>query len=358
MPIINTILTLKDLPPPLPGATGWPWTEQSQPLPKQIIDASKLPRISIITPSYNQGKFIEETIRSVLLQGYPNVEYIIIDGGSTDRTIEVIQKYQKYIAYWISESDQGQADAINKGFLKATGDLIGWQNSDDYYYPDAFIYAAQGAIHFQEYDVFYGSRNFINLDGKGSITKDNHMSAFDLEQMIPNTNMSNQSAFFRKNIFQEGNLINKTFNHCMDHEFFWRLVFQSYKFIFIPEINACYRLHPDCKGQQLNNDWLIDTLRICKLVYQNSDLPSTVRRQAWSFLRGACLDHYGKLRLNHFHRSLYDLVAFKGLMALDIELVIKYLLSCLGISNLKLIRKIITSTKDQVLPNINSKKDY
>lgn len=353
MPIINTILTLRDLPSPPQGTTGWPWTEQSQLLPKQMLDASKLPRISIVTPSYNQGKFIEETIRSVLLQGYPNVEYIIIDGGSTDQTIEIIQKYQQYIAYWISESDHGQADALNKGFIKATGDLIGWQNSDDYYYPDAFMYAAQGAINFKEYDVFYGSRNLLNLDGKDSITKDSHMSEFALEQMIPNTNMSNQSTFFRKKIFQEGNFINKSFNHCMDHEFFWRLVFHGYKFIFIPEISACYRLHPACKGQQLNNDWLVDTLKICKLVYQNSDLPLSIRQQAWSFLRGACLDHYGKLHLTHFHHSLYDLVAFKGLMALDLELVIKYLVSCLGTSNLKLIRKIRTSIKHQFSHNID-----
>ncbi|MEO8890783.1 MAG: glycosyltransferase, partial [Coleofasciculaceae cyanobacterium] len=178
------------------------------------------------------------------------------------------------------------------------------------------------------------------------------------EQMIPNTNMSNQSTFFRGKILREGNLINKSFNHCMDHEFFWRLVFQGYKFIFIPEINACYRLHPDCKGQQLNNDWLADTLKICKLVYQKSDLPLSIRKQAWSFLRGACLDHYGKLRLTHFHHSLYDLVTFKGLMALDIELVIKYLVSCLGISNLKLIRKIRTSIKHQIFHNIDSKNDY
>lgn len=351
MPIINTGLTLKDIPPPPPGKTGWPWTEQSQ----QIPDLSKYPRISIVTPSYNQGQFIEETIRSVLLQGYPNLEYIIIDGGSTDETLEIIQKYEQYIAYWVSELDEGQADGINKGFIKATGDLIAWQNSDDYYYPDAFIYAVQGALHFREYDVLYGSRNFFNLDGKGSITKDNHMSTFALEKMIPNTNISNQSAFFRRKIFQEGHLIDKSFNHCMDHEFFWRLIFQGYKFIFIPEINACYRLHPDCKGQQLNNDWLVDTLKICKLVYKNLDLPSSVRNQAWLFLRGACLDHYGKLRLTHFHQSIYDLITFKGLSALDIELVIKYLISSLGVNNLELIRKLRATIVNMFLQIINSK---
>jgi glycosyltransferase involved in cell wall biosynthesis len=95
------------------------------------------PRISIVTPSYNQGQFIEETIRSVLLQGYPNLEYIVIDGGSTDDSIEIIEKYAPWIAYWTSEPDRGQAHAINKGLARSTGDLLGWINSDDMLLPQA-----------------------------------------------------------------------------------------------------------------------------------------------------------------------------------------------------------------------------
>ncbi len=92
----------------------------------------QLPKISIITPSYNQGKFIEETILSVINQQYSNLEFIIIDGGSTDNTVDIIEKYSTQITYWVSEKDEGQSDAINKGFLKATGEIINWLNSDDY----------------------------------------------------------------------------------------------------------------------------------------------------------------------------------------------------------------------------------
>jgi glycosyltransferase involved in cell wall biosynthesis len=119
------------LPPFPPSKTGWPWTEESDPLPLFKPEGSPWPRISIITPSYNQGEFIEETIRSILLQNYPNLEYIIIDGGSSDNTSEIIRKYEKWITYWVSEKDRSQSHAINKGFERCTGELVNWICSDD-----------------------------------------------------------------------------------------------------------------------------------------------------------------------------------------------------------------------------------
>src|ERR1700738_1526878 len=110
--------------------TGWPWTTETPRLPAVRPDGSRWPRITIVTPSFNQGQFIEETIRSVLLQGYPNLEYIIIDGGSTDNTVEIIKKYEPWIACWVSEKDRGQSDALNKGFARATGQILAWLCSD------------------------------------------------------------------------------------------------------------------------------------------------------------------------------------------------------------------------------------
>jgi glycosyltransferase involved in cell wall biosynthesis len=129
--------TLDDLPDPPPDKAGWPWTEQSDPLPETQPDGTPWPKISIVTPSYNQGEFIEETIRSVLLQGYPNLEYVVIDGGSTDDTLKVIGKYSPWVKFWESESDCGQSHAINKGFRHCSGEWGNWVNSDDFLCKDA-----------------------------------------------------------------------------------------------------------------------------------------------------------------------------------------------------------------------------
>ena len=131
------VATLKDLPAPPPGKTGWPWTEESPPLQALAPDGSPWPRISIVTPSYNQGRYIEETIRSVLLQGYPSLEYIVFDGGSTDETVEIIRRYEPWISHWASERDRGQTHAINKGLAASTGEVFNWINSDDQVAPGA-----------------------------------------------------------------------------------------------------------------------------------------------------------------------------------------------------------------------------
>ncbi|WP_183559891.1 glycosyltransferase family 2 protein [Mucilaginibacter sp. SP1R1] len=122
---------------PATDKKGWPWNQE---VGSNSYDSkSDWPKISIVTPSYNQGQFIEETIRSILLQNYPNLEYIIIDGGSSDDTVEIIKKYEPWITLWVSEKDKGQANAINKGVKKCTGDVFNWINSDDFLAPSALL---------------------------------------------------------------------------------------------------------------------------------------------------------------------------------------------------------------------------
>src|SRR3954468_14683484 len=149
-------LTIDNLPPPPPGRTGWPWTAGTPGLPATAPGGGVWPKGSVITPSYNQGHYLEEPIRSVLLQGYPNLEYIVMDGGSRDGSVEVIKKYAPFISYWTSERDRGQSDAINKGFRRASGEWAGGQNSDDFYEPGAIRAAVEAAAAYPEASVIYG----------------------------------------------------------------------------------------------------------------------------------------------------------------------------------------------------------
>ena len=123
------------LPSPPPGKRGWPWSETPSLEVSTQEEPGRWPRISVITPSYNQAPFLEMTLRSVLLQGYPNLEYIVIDGGSTDGSVALLEKYAPWLTAWVSEPDEGQSQAINKGLRRATGETLCWINSDDYYLP-------------------------------------------------------------------------------------------------------------------------------------------------------------------------------------------------------------------------------
>lgn len=150
-------LTLAELPKPSTNKTGWPWTEESIQLPAIQPNGAEWPKISIVTPSYNQGQFLEETIRSVLLQGYPNLEYIIIDGGSADHSLEIIKKYEPWLTYWVSERDRGQANAINKGLKQARGAIAAYLNSDDFYLPGALEHVGKTFFSYNV-DILVGKR--------------------------------------------------------------------------------------------------------------------------------------------------------------------------------------------------------
>lgn len=128
-------------------------------------DGSQWPSISIVTPSYNQGEFIEETIRSVLLQGYPNLEYIIMDGGSTDNSVAIIQKYAPWLTHWVSQPDDGQSHAINKGFDRANGEIIGWLNSDDYFQPNGLHDVAQLVYEYNDAVAWAGTAMHVDRYG-------------------------------------------------------------------------------------------------------------------------------------------------------------------------------------------------
>lgn len=187
------------------------------------MNAKDLPCISIITPSFNQGPFIEQTIRSVLNQDCPNVEHIIIDGGSTDNTVEILMKYPHLI--WISERDQGQADALNKGLAMATGDIIGWINSDDYYLDNIF---ASVARRFAEPAVRWVVGNLADLFDDGRELRFRKSPAITFEALIMNPDIVRQQpTFFRRETLRRAGGWNAEFYMVMDYDLWVRLARQT-----------------------------------------------------------------------------------------------------------------------------------
>lgn len=153
---------LPPFPPAPPARVGWPWMEPGTNMP---VRSSATPRISIVTPSFNQAAFLEETIRSVLLQGYPNLQYIVIDGGSTDGSIEIIRKYAPWLDYWTSEPDQGQSHAINKGLARCDGEWFNWINSDDYLLPGALAAIAAASRSHPSVRMIAGGLRVVDPTG-------------------------------------------------------------------------------------------------------------------------------------------------------------------------------------------------
>lgn len=204
------------------------------------------PKISIITPSYNQAHFLEETILSVLDQHYPNLEYIIIDGGSTDNSKEVIEKYEGHLAYWVSEKDQGQTDAIIKGMKRATGDILGWLNSDDTYLPGCLKTVGEAFLEEADTDVIYGDYVITNIDGKRLLGK--REIKFDYDIFLYGVNFIGQpSAFFTRAIYEKIGGLNVTLNYYMDFEFFLRVGKNGGNFRHLKRYLATYRFHSESK---------------------------------------------------------------------------------------------------------------
>jgi glycosyltransferase involved in cell wall biosynthesis len=185
--------SLIELPPPPKGKSGWPWTVETPPASRPGQHNSI--KISIVTPSLNQGQYIEETIRSVVLQGYPNLEYIIIDGGSSDQSVEIIKKYSSHLAFWTIEKDHGQSDATNKGLKRATGEIYGWINSDDCLARDTLWEVAKAyraCKDKQRFWVVFAIECIDERAGKRNLIMPSLLNDADTEHLAPGSGKAEQ----------------------------------------------------------------------------------------------------------------------------------------------------------------------
>ncbi|MEY4571115.1 MAG: hypothetical protein RLZ10_308 [Bacteroidota bacterium] len=216
------------------------------------------PKISIITPSFNQGNYIEETINSILNQGYPNLEYIIIDGGSSDNSVEIIKRYAEKITFWVSEKDSGQSEAINKGLQRSTGDIITWICSDDLLLPGSLFRAAELFIQHPDAGLIHG-KTIMFGNGKKDHIKGAHLIDLPLGYFasIP---FPQPSSFFTKSALEKTGLLDSKLHYAMDYDFFIRMAF-NFDFIACDDIFSKYRLHEDSKSvsqlPQFSSEWTL-----------------------------------------------------------------------------------------------------
>lgn len=238
------------------------WADQigSTDFRQDMCDGQPWPKISIVTPSFNQGKYLEKAIISVLDQNYPNIEYIIIDGGSTDNSVEIINKYESHLKYWVSEPDRGQSNALNKGFARATGDLLSWLNSDDYLLPGALQTVASLSVSEPNAALFVGGGLFVDAQGREI---DRKLPAQDLSfesllTWLDDFHFIQPSCFFTPKAWQVCGPLDERIHMAMDLDL-WLKFGRFFRFARTDALLSCARLHDSAKTTQFANMSLVDS---------------------------------------------------------------------------------------------------
>jgi glycosyltransferase involved in cell wall biosynthesis len=296
---------------------------------------SKHPLVSIITPSYNQAKYLENTIQSIIAQGYPNIEYILIDGVSNDGSIEIIKKYSEYISWWISEKDNGQAEAINKGFIKAHGDIIAWVNSDDLLLPNAINQAVDFLAQNPDIQMVYS--NAITIDSEGRPLNKLQFGEWGLREFMRFQIICQPAVFMRRSILDHIGYLDPTYHYMLDHHL-WLRIASNHQVKHVDQFWAAARHHPQAKNVSHPEGFSDETLRLLEWMKNQSNLEETYKRDHRRIQGGAyrliaryyldsrmaskAIKYYYKASLNwrsytmgHIHRILYAFLILFGIEA-------------------------------------------
>jgi glycosyltransferase involved in cell wall biosynthesis len=229
--------------------------------------------VTIITPSLNQGAYLEQTIRSVLEQDHGQIQYLVVDGGSADGSVEIIRRYASKIDWWVSEPDLGQADAINKALARARGEVVAWINSDDYYLPGAIAEAVRGLESRPGVALLYG--DMLAVDEHGDVTNLFRYPQISLEDLLSFHIIGQPSVFLRRSAVEKAGRLDPTFHLLLDHQLWIRVALQGELF-HCPKILAAARFHPAAKNRARAHEFGGEAFRIVDWAAQHNDLASAL----------------------------------------------------------------------------------
>lgn len=290
------------------------------------------PLVSIITPSYNQAAFLKDALASVLAQEYPYIEYIVIDGGSQDGSVEIIQEYAEKLASWVSERDQGQAEAINKGMARARGQIVAWLNSDDLYLPSAICNAVDAFRKNPQAGFVYSDA--ITIDAEGHPLKSLRFPQWALPDLLAFRIICQPAVFMRREAFEQAGGLNSDFHFMLDH-FLWIRLAMRRPIQHVEDLWAAARHHPMAKNVSQAPGFGREALRLLDWIQQQPELQPTFDANRRKILAGAyrlngrylvdgdlpgpALKSYGKAFLNgpvytlrHWHRIGYAFLRLLG----------------------------------------------
>lgn len=252
-----------------------------------------LPLVSVITPSFNQAQYLEQTLLSVLEQDYPHLEYFVMDGGSTDGSVEIIQKHASRLAGWVSEKDKGQADAVNKGFSQATGEIVGWLNSDDLYYPGAISSAVKAFQEHPDASIVFSDVNSIDSQGKAF----NRMSFGDwkLKDLMCFNIISQPGVFMRRAVLEEAGYLGLDYHYLLDVELWLRMAAIAEPYYVPNVVWSAARMHENAKNRAQALRFGPEAFRIAKWLCEDKrfyPLSAQIFKKIWA----------GAYRIDAFYR--------------------------------------------------------